>query len=172
VKNAQRYLADASLGQHQHVWYHKYSYSYASPITGFISLVIYANLLFYTITRFLDIGFERTFNTLTLYQPLDLSLDTTLTVGQFFTAAGLHFFYTVVPGDPDCSQYQGSNYVSIYTTNPRIYLPFNSTYDPEQGACRADLAPQVFRDPHRLNSNFSIYFYCYNCTGGMDVAMT
>jgi hypothetical protein len=46
-------------------------------------LVIYANLLFYTITRFLDIGFERTFNTLTLYQPLDLSLDTTLIVGQF-----------------------------------------------------------------------------------------
>ena len=62
--------------------------------------------------------------------------------------------------------------MSFYTTNPRIYLPFNSTYDPEQGACRADLAPQVFRDPHRLNSNFSIYFYCYNCTGGMDVAMT
>ena len=111
MKNAQRYLADASLGQHQHVWYHKYRYSYASPITGFISLVIYANLLFYTVTRFLDIGFERTFNTLTLYQPLDLSLDTTLTVGQFFTAAGLHFFYTVVPGDPDCSQYQGNGYI-------------------------------------------------------------
>jgi hypothetical protein len=78
----------------------------------------------------------------------------------------------VVPGDPDCSQYQGSNYVSFYTTNPRIFLPFKSTYDPEQEVCRADLTPQVFRDPHRLNINFSIYFYCYNCTGGMDVAMT
>jgi hypothetical protein len=47
-------------------------------------------------------------------------------------------------------------------TNPKI-----SNYDPEQGACRADLAPKVFKDQHRVNTDIILNFHLKN-TGERD----
>ncbi len=118
--------------------------------------MIYGGILAFSITRFLDIAFERTYNTLTLYQPLDMKNDQALTIGKFFTAANIKAYYEVVPGDKNCQKYTDTNYVQFYGDNPKIYMPFTATYDDDYEKCRVDFDPTILSDNRQLYSNFTI----------------
>jgi hypothetical protein len=110
IKLTQRILADSSLGQHHHVFFHKSRYSYASPITGFLSILIYMSILYYACIRFYTVFSPTNFDTpLILYKPLNFTEDTSLTIGKFFQSAQMHVYFQIGfdSWSWNCSTYSG-----------------------------------------------------------------
>lgn len=70
-KKVQRCLSDCSLGQHYHVFFHKRRFSYGSPICGFLSLFVYAALLYYMIIKLIAIFTISTLVNVELYNPIN-----------------------------------------------------------------------------------------------------
>jgi hypothetical protein len=71
-------------------------------------------------------------NPLTLYQPLDFSNDTTLSVGKFFKAADMKILFEIGFDFEswNCSRYSNDqDNVKFYTTNPDMNITFSSTWD-------------------------------------------
>ena len=82
-KKAQRYLSDCSMGQHYHVFFHKRRYSYGSPVCGFLSLIVYAALLFYMGQKFLGLILKKDYVNVETFKPIDFT-SYNLDIGSFF----------------------------------------------------------------------------------------
>lgn len=77
--------------------------------------------MYYTFVRFTDVIFERTYDTVTEYSPLDFTKDTRLAVGQFFETAQLKIYFQINNDtSPDnCTKYtEATGYFDLESANP------------------------------------------------------
>lgn len=171
VKRTQRFLSDCSMGQHYHVFFHKRRYSYGSPVCGCLSLIVYALLLYYMGLKIAGVVMKSEYVNVEQFKPINFT-DNGITLGHFFETVELQIVYDMVQNDTViyyCPFFQ--DMATLRTENPSKIIYLNLTSDYTNLQCNAYVNETYFSDPTPLQTNFTMYLSCPNCTIGYQVSL-
>jgi len=128
-KKVQRCLSDCSLGQHYHVFFHKRRFSYGSPICGFLSLFVYAALLFYVIIKLIGIFTISNYVNVELYNPINFK-GNNITIGNFLQKIELEIVFDMQLNDSTTWFCPNLEQIALLRAdNPPMYLPLSVSFD-------------------------------------------